>query len=65
MTTPETEIRVAELGPQKFGLTVMVDGRTFECGSYLSRAAAMQAGKLFVERKEGEAAGQRKRPRRK
>ncbi len=33
--------------------------------SYLSRAAAMQAGRLFIQRKEGEALGRRGRPRRK
>ena len=39
--------------------------RCAECGNYISRAAAMQAGRLFVQRKEGEAVGQRARTRRK
>jgi hypothetical protein len=64
MTLPrETSIQVDETGPQKFALTVVFDGQRFECGSYLNRAAAMQAGRLFVERKQGEAAGRKKRPR--
>jgi hypothetical protein len=46
-------------------LAVTFDGQRFECGNYISRAAAMQAGRLFVQRKEGEAAGQRGRPRKK
>jgi UDP-N-acetylmuramyl pentapeptide synthase len=58
-------IDVRELGPQKFELAVTFEGQRFECGSYLSRAAAQQAGRLFVARKEGERAGQKKTPRRK
>ena len=58
-------VQVDELGPQKFALSVTFAGQRFECGNYLSRAAALQAGRLFVQRKEGEAAGQRSRPRRK
>ncbi|MBP2303169.1 hypothetical protein [Azospirillum picis] len=54
-----SSIMVDEAGPQKFTLTVMFDGQRFDCGSYISRAAAMQAGRLFVQRKEGEAAGGR------
>ncbi|HEY1505531.1 MAG TPA: hypothetical protein VGF92_14585 [Stellaceae bacterium] len=42
-----------------------VDGQRFECGNYLNRAAAHQAAKLFVARKEGERAGRKKSPRRK
>ncbi|WP_431855303.1 hypothetical protein [Azospirillum sp.] len=45
-------------------LTVTFDGQRFECGTYISRPAAMQAGRLFVQRKEGEAAGSRTRPKR-
>lgn len=63
MTT--ASIEVVEIGPQKFGLTVVFDGQRFECGTYISRAAASQAGRLFVERKEGEQKGRQKRPRRK
>ncbi len=56
-------IQVDETGPQKFSLTVTFEGQRFECGSYISRAAAQQAGRLFVQRKEGEAVGQKRRPR--
>ncbi|CAO3355165.1 hypothetical protein [Azospirillum palustre] len=52
-------ILVEETGPQSFTLTVTFDGQRFECGSYLNRAAAMQAGRLFLQRKEGEAANGR------
>ncbi len=58
-----TPIEIAEIGPQKFALTVTFDGQTFACGTYLSRVAALQAGKLFVDRKEGERVGRMKRPR--
>jgi hypothetical protein len=64
MTSPhETRIQVDETGPQKFALTVVFDGQRFECGTYLNRASAMQAGRLFVERKQGEQEGREKRPR--
>ncbi|MEI8396630.1 MAG: hypothetical protein WCF85_18000 [Rhodospirillaceae bacterium] len=64
MTTAEpAKIEIDEREPQKFLLSVTVNGRRFECGSYISRAAAMQAGRLFVERKEREASEQRRRPR--
>lgn len=64
MTSPqETSIQVDEIGPQNFALTVIFEGQRFACGSYLNRASAMQAGRLFVERKEGEQAGRKKRPR--
>ena len=58
-------IKVDETGPGTFVLTVIFEGRRFECGNYISRAAALQAGRLFVQRKVGEAAGQRGRPKRK
>ena len=58
-------VQVDEVGPETFSLTVTVDGQQFECGTYISRTAALRAGKLFVERKEGERVGRRKRPRRK
>ncbi len=63
--TAEPCIQVDEVGPQKFELTVLFDGRRFACGSYLNRASAMLAGRLFVQRKEGERAGRQKRPRKK
>jgi hypothetical protein len=59
----ESEIKVAQLGPDKFALTVLFEGQSFECGTYINRVAALQAGKLFVERKEGEREGRKKRPR--
>ncbi len=55
-------VQIQELGPENFLLTVTFGGRDFGCGSYLNRAAAMQAGRLFVQRKEGEEAGRSKRP---
>ena len=61
----ESRIEIAELGPEKFGLAVIFDGQRFECGSYLNRAAAQQAARQFIARKEGEAVGRRKSPRRK
>lgn len=57
------DIRVAQLAPDKFALTVLFEGQSFECGTYITRIAALQAGKLFVERKEGEREGRKKRPR--
>lgn len=63
MTAAPATIEVDEAGPGKFALVVTVDGQRFECGTYLSRPAALQAGRLFVQRKEGEAVGRRKRPR--
>jgi len=58
-------IDIREIGPQKFDLAVTFDGQRFECGNYLTRAAAQQAGRLFVARKEGEQEGRKKTPRRK
>lgn len=52
-------IVIDETGPQSFTLTVTFDGQRFDCGRYISRAAAMQAGRLFLQRKEGEAANGR------
>jgi hypothetical protein len=61
----EAMIDIREVGPQQFALAVTFDGQRFECGNYLNRAAAHQAGRLFVTRKEGEQAGRKKSPRRK
>lgn len=58
----DSEIKVEELGPGKFALTVLFEGQSFDCGTYINRVAALQAGKLFVERKEGEKEGRKKRP---
>jgi hypothetical protein len=57
----DSEIKVDQLGPDKFALTVLFEGRSFECGTYINRVAALLAGKLFVERKEAEKKG-RTRP---
>ncbi len=66
MTQPTgPSIQVDEIGPQKFALAVTFDGQRFECGTYINRVAALQAGKLFVTRKEGEQVGRLKRPRKK
>ena len=59
----ESHIQIDETGPQKFALVVIFAGQRFECGSYISRAAAQQAGRLFVARKEGEQQGRKKNPR--
>ena len=56
----ETDIKVDQLGPDKFALTVVFEGRSFDCGNYINRVAALLAGKLFVERKEGEQKGRKK-----
>ena len=58
----DTDIKVEQLGPDKFVLTVLFEGQSFDCGNYINRVAALQAGKLFVERKEGERKGGKKRP---
>jgi hypothetical protein len=55
-------VRIEELGSEKFALTVTFDGQDFACGTYLNRAAAAQAGKLFIDRKEGEETARRRRP---
>ncbi|MDR3438868.1 hypothetical protein [Telmatospirillum sp.] len=60
-----SSIVIDELAPQKFSLRVVFDDRQFDCGTYISRAAAQQAGRLFVARKEGERTGRQKRPQRK
>ena len=58
----DSEIKVEQLAPDKFALTVLFEGQSFECGTYINRVAALQASKLFVERKEGEKEGRKKRP---
>lgn len=59
----EPEIRIEQQAPDKFSLIVLFEGRSFDCGNYISRVAAMQAGRLFVERKKGESGSHKKRPR--
>ena len=63
--TGDTAIHITETAPGKFALAVTFDGQRHDCGSYINRAEAMKAGRLFVDRKEGERAGQKKRPRKK
>lgn len=58
-STAPSSIIVDEVAPQSFTLTVMFNGQCFDCGTYINRAAAMQAGRLFLQRKEGEAANGR------
>jgi hypothetical protein len=65
MAHPTHDVEVDELGPQKFSLAVTFDGRRFDCGIYVSRAEALKAGRLFVERKQGEQAARGKRSGRK
>jgi hypothetical protein len=61
----DSQIQIDAIGAQKFALVVVFAGQRFECGTYISRAAAQQAGKLFVTRKEGEQVGRKKSPRKK
>jgi len=61
----QSKIEVTETAGKAFELTVTFGDRIFHCGSYLDRSSALQAGRLFVARKEGEALGQKKRPRKK
>jgi len=61
--SPNPTITNTESAPGKFALVVTFDGQQFECGTYINRAEAMKAGKLYVERKEGERIGQKRRPR--
>jgi len=56
-------IEISEVGPQKFALSVTVDGQRFDCGNYLNRNAAQQAARLFVARKEAERGGNQKKRR--
>ena len=65
MKSSGSSIDVQERGPQKFGLIVVFEDQSFDCGVYVSRAEALKAGRLFVERKEGERNGRQKRPRKK
>jgi hypothetical protein len=65
MMVSASNVHIVEAGPQKFALTVSFDGQIFECGVYISRAEALKAGRLFVERKQGEQSSRAKRPRRK
>lgn len=59
------EMLVDQVAPTDFRLTVIFEGERFDCGSYVSRVAALQAGRLFTERKQGEQSSRKKRPRKK
>lgn len=59
----DDRIEIAEAGERRFTLSVVFEGQRFDCGIYLDRGSAMRAGRLFLERKEGEKAGRAKRPR--
>jgi hypothetical protein len=61
----DPQITIDQVTAQDFRLSVLVDGRNFDCGSYLTRMTAMQAAKLLIERKLAESKGQKKRPRKK
>jgi hypothetical protein len=59
------EIKIEQVAANDFRLTVDFDGQSFVCGSYLTRVAAHQAGRLMIERKEGEKQGRKRRVRKK
>lgn len=58
------EVEVEERGKQSFAMAVTFAGQRFECGVYVSRAEALKAARLFVQRKRGEQAARGKRQRR-
>lgn len=59
---PEHRVEVEETAPRTFTLKVHFDGHVFDCGNYLTRPAALQAGRLFVERKLAESSSRKKHP---
>jgi len=63
--TDKNSSEIEERGPQTFSLTVTFEGQRFDLGTYINRAEAMKAGKLFLDRKEGEKIGRKKHPRKK
>ena len=65
MIAADPSILIEETAPKTFTLAVIYDGQRFDCGNYLTRPAALQAAKLFIERKDGEQTGRKKRPRKK
>ena len=64
MAEQDHTIEVEERGRNAFALAVVFDGRRFECGVYVSRAEALKAARLFVQRKQGEQASRGRRQRR-
>jgi hypothetical protein len=63
MAEDDHKVEVEERGRNAFALAVVFDGRRFECGVYVSRAEALKAARLFVQRKQGEQASRGRRPR--
>lgn len=64
MAGDDHEVLVEERGRQAFALAVVFEGRRFDCGVYVSRAEALKAARLFVQRKQGEQASRGRRQRR-
>jgi hypothetical protein len=64
MAGEDHEVLVEERGRQAFVMAVVFDGRGFDCGVYVSRAEALKAARLFVQRKQGEQASRGRRQRR-
>lgn len=64
MAEQDHKVEIEERGRNAFALTVVFDGRRFECGVYVSRAEALKAARLFVQRKQGEQASRGRRQRR-
>jgi hypothetical protein len=62
---PEGEALIEQISADDFRLTVLFDDQTFDCGSYINRGAAQQAGRLFLDRKRAESVAAGKRPRKK
>lgn len=63
MAEEDHKVEVEERGRNAFALAVVFDGRRFECGIYVSRAEALKAARLFVQRKQGEQASRGRRQR--
>ena len=64
MAGDDHEVLVEERGSKAFALAVVFDGRRFDCGVYVSRAEALKAARLFVQRKQGEQSSRGRRQRR-
>lgn len=63
MAEDDHKVEVEVRGRNAFALAVVFDGRRFECGVYVSRAEALKAARLFVQRKQGEQASRGRRQR--
>ncbi|MFM8681618.1 MAG: hypothetical protein ACKOGH_18785 [Alphaproteobacteria bacterium] len=64
MAGDDHKVEIEERGSQGFAMAVVFDGRRFDCGVYVSRAEALKAARLFVQRKQGEQSARGKRQRR-